>query len=389
MNENDSSLSTDVNDFRPGVLSRRQIQKLGEKGIIKGLINEKDIDPSSFDLHLGWQGWEMKGGVKCLKGENISSLIANKEFTEKPHDISIHPLELTENKTYLFQLKETIHFREYPYLYGRATGRSSIGRLDVLVRLLINGHPCYDEVPNGYDGELFIEITPITFPIKIQGGLPISQLRIFKGDPELNEIKAKDLMLFGELMYGKNGERITNHSELSQLTLNLDSLKVDGREASAYKAQPSKDSPPIDLSAPKETYDSDKYWQCEKTTSGVIKIETEKFYILRSRERFRLPEDIAVYGQAVSENLGEIRIHYAGFAHPWFGHHTRTEIGTPLIFEVRGHNVDTFLRDGEVLANIKYYRMSEVIQKEDKEKVEAGSYQRQELTLSKYFKPWK
>lgn len=89
---------------------------------------------------------------------------------------------------------------------------------------------------------------------------------------------------------------------------------------------------------------------------------------------------MAVYCQAISETLGELRIHYAGFVHPGFG--TWNDEGTPVIFEVRGHNVTTYLHDKETLANINFYRMSEFATPEK------SQYDEQELQLSKYFKKW-
>ena len=51
--------------------------------------------------------------------------------------------------------------------------------------------------------------------------------------------------------------------------------------------------------------------------------------------------------------MGEIRIHYAGFVHPYFGFFLREwEKGTPLIFEVRGHQVPVSLADKEKMANL-------------------------------------
>jgi hypothetical protein len=80
--------------------------------------------------------------------------------------------------------------------------------------------------------------------------------------------------------------------------------------------------------------------------------------------------------------MGEWRIEYAGFAHPFFGQ-SRTE-GTPIIFEVRGHNVRTILTDGIPLGNVRFLRMSE----EAKATKEPPSYEQQELALSKCFKGW-
>jgi hypothetical protein len=54
-----------------------------------------------------------------------------------------------------------------------------------------------------------------------------------------------------------------------------------------------------------------------------------------------------------------MRIHYAGFVHPWFGlNRGDDKEGTPLIFEVRGHDLPTVLGHKEKLARLEYYRMS-------------------------------
>ena len=110
----------------------------------------------------------------------------------------------------------------------------------------------------------------------------------------------------------------------------------------------------------------------------------ENFYILRSYERMLLPNDIAVSCIAYTENLGELRIHYQGFAHSNFGHHNEKDkkIGTPLIFEARCHSFDVKIRNKEQFARIEYYKMS-------KPTNTPSGYLTQELELSKIFKKWK
>jgi hypothetical protein len=56
--------------------------------------------------------------------------------------------------------------------------------------------------------------------------------------------------------------------------------------------------------------------------------------------------------------------------------------GTPLIFEVRGHQVNVSLRHGERLANLTLYRMSE------NAKPEKSDYGTQTLKLSGFFSKW-
>ncbi len=112
---------------------------------------------------------------------------------------------------------------------------------------------------------------------------------------------------------------------------------------------------------------------------------------LRSKEKIALTKGIAVYCRAIDETLGEMRIHYAGFAHPLFGRSRDDDkVGKPLIFEVRAHNVKVNLRDGEKLAHLIFYRMSEDVLEEKESLVgaEKSGYEDQDLKLSGYFGKW-
>jgi hypothetical protein len=55
-----------------------------------------------------------------------------------------------------------------------------------------------------------------------------------------------------------------------------------------------------------------------------------------------------------------------------------------LIFEVRGHDVNVSLGDGEPLAKLLFYRMSENAKPNDDDR----DYNDQILELSKYFDKW-
>lgn len=134
----------------------------------------------------------------------------------------------------------------------------------------------------------------------------------------------------------------------------------------------------------KSEYDPREFWepiQADPTKS--VTIEKDRFYIFRSVERFCVPKHLSVDCQAYSEGLGDIRIHYAGFAHPFFGDN-HSKGGAPLIFEVRGHSVNTILRHGDSLAKVYFRRMSIPAGQPSK----PSSYSDQELTLSRCFKPW-
>jgi dCTP deaminase len=149
---------------------------------------------------------------------------------------------------------------------------------------------------------------------------------------------------------------------------------------SGFVAKKGEPPSPIDPDK-KGYYSAPDFWEGVKATDGAIYLEPNRLYILRSRERLRLPGHIALECQAYTETMGEWRIEYAGFAHPYFGW-TRTE-GSPLMFEVRGHNIPTILTDGIPLGNVCFRRMSKPAEQEKK-----SQYEKQELKLSGCFKEW-
>jgi dCTP deaminase len=153
--------------------------------------------------------------------------------------------------------------------------------------------------------------------------------------------------------------------------------------ASAFCARLDEETP-IDLSQG-STNKPCKYWKILQSEDGRLQIQKNDFYILRSKQRIKTPKGIAVYCKAIDETIGEMRIHYAGFVHPGFGIGREDEQpGTPLIFEVRGHDVNVCLQDDEKLAKLIFYRMSEENDCQNPE----HDYNNQELKLSKFFAPW-
>jgi len=378
-----------MDNWRPGVLNKEQIIELCNSNKIGNADSGNIKDPSSIDLHITDPVYELKGCVKPKSDQDINLLIRNFE-TRQCNFNADGLISLKKEKTYIFSVVEHIDFLNTSFC-GQATGKSTFGRLDILTRLLTSHSDSYDFVRPDYQGSLWVEVTPITFPIKIKKGMSLNQLRIYKGEPQACCISKRDLPLWGDLILDENGDKIDKTVELDKLTLNLYEDPELGNGICAFGAKQN-----LDQSVPNELdltidlkkgefIEGDIYWN--KLTPSQqsplsLEIEPEHFFILRSKERFRLPESVAIYCQAVTENLGELRIHYAGFAHPCFGTERGDGKGAPLIFEVRGHNIKAFLQHGETLARIEYYYMS----KDAEIGTYEPSYHNQELTLSKYFK---
>jgi len=373
----------------PGVLSKRQMKKFVKAGYIDGIESDKEeiYDYSSLDLHLSDKGYRMlKGAVKPC-GDLYMPILNDHSLAEELRADSNGCFTLKSHSCYVFRLKEKLIPSYYDEcFYGQATAKSSIGRLDVIARLIVEGMYSYEQMypfKENFSGNMFLEVIPISFDICVKEGTSLSQLRLFYGSEK--EAIIDNESLIRQILHGSDDGK-------GFLSVEVKDKVIGGIKVAAFRAK--KDIPEyIDLSE-KEATDPCKYFCFESVGSeGRLAIKNGEFYILRSKERIALPSGVAVYCRPMDETLGEMRIHYAGFAHPFFGMERKDkQIGTPLIFEVRGHNVDVNLADNEKLARLTFYRMSEEAEKEKKAEKESdnssGPYDNQDLTLSNLFKKW-
>lgn len=382
----------------PGALSGNQLRELWGPGYIRARTRRKpSFDASSLDLHLTGEGYRLtQGSVKPYGGRYLTQ-ITNAGLTEPLALGDDGAFLLQPRSTYLFRLDEEVHSTDdlsEAKMYGQATAKSSVGRLDVLARLIVDGMECYESfdpggLPRGR-GELYLEVTPITFPVKVKEGSSLSQLRIFYGNPDSVVLHAPEL--YATMLHRDDGKSSADD------VISVDLQKVEGLGFSAFCASSAPKKEPICLwEEEKGKVDPKAYWEPKESVpcgDGLrLRIEKSYFYILRSKERIAVPPGIAVYCRASDETIGEMRIHYAGFAHPNFGWSRKDgRTGTPLIFEVRGHDVNVSLRDGEKMARLICYRMSQDYTKESKadstDPKQEDSYNEQELRLSNYFREW-
>ena len=370
-------------DWIPGVLNRDQMRSLVEEALVSvsGSV-EPLLDESSLDLTLSDEAYKMvNGAVKPSGGKPYSSCLKQTGLAEKltPKDGSF----LLEAKaTYIFKLNEKLERKLGKIqIYGQATAKSSVGRVDVLARLIVDGmdtYECFD--PTGLEkqsGEMYLEITPITFSVRVRTNTSLSQLRFFYGDPRDVEIRSD--VLYRTVFHGDEKK----HD--GSLSVDLQNTDVGGLTTSAFCAEGGGDVEPITLWVADDKPDPCKHWRFKESSSERLTIAAERFYILRSKERISVPPGVAIYCRASDETIGEMRIHYAGFVHPLFGcRRSDGQMGTPLIFEVRGHQVNVSLADGERMANLTFYRMSQ----DANQKGTPTGYENQTLKLSKFFADW-
>jgi len=382
-----------------GVLATEQVQDLINKGFIAGRTrNNPKPGASAFDLTIGNKAWKLEEGQRPTTRElgKIKSLAKPLVPLSDSHG---EYFEFAAGGIYLIELDPYLELP--PNISGRATGKSSVGRLDVITRLIANSCREYDVVPAGYGGDLHLLLMPQTFTIRVDTRGSVNQLRLFSG-PQNVGILTRDMLRHYPLWHVLNAEadayetwdnlvtepKLTDDPLLCDLTVDLGDVEcpyifkarpgvntaLDLREA-AYQAEEGGGFDPAKFfeKIPIDSKGADRF----------VILETKGFYIMKSRERLRIPNDVAVEVVAISERIGDIRIHYAGFAHAGFGcDPDSTKLGAPLIFEVRATDMTTKLYHSSVLARIQLFRMSM------KTEPDKSPYDKQELKLSKIFRAW-
>ena len=83
-----------------------------------------------------------------------------------------------------------------------ANPKSSTGRLDVFTRVIGDRARGFDQMPAGYKGPLYLEVSPRTFPVLVRTGSRLSQMRFRCGDTRLSPaahqaLHASDTLVIG------------------------------------------------------------------------------------------------------------------------------------------------------------------------------------------------
>lgn len=342
-------------------------------------ITEDQIQPSSIDLRLSNEAYHVRASF--LPGSSTTLLTKAKSngMLNEIIDIS-KPTLLQPGIIYIIPLMESLNLPSS--VFGIANPKSSTGRLDIFTRLITEPGDEFERVSRGYRGKLYIEVLSQTFPIIVQSGMTLNQLRFGRGriDPTGDGTLRK---LDEDTPFTSAHEEGEQSNIDRGLRINVD-LQGNGSGIVAYKAN--KCSAPIDLGKI-GYYDPADYWTpIYRNEKLQIVLEPGAFYILASKERVTVPPDFAAEMLPYDLATQEFRVHYAGFFDPGFGYGTKGEIpGTRAVLEVRASQMPILLEDGQLVGRLNYFKMSARPKKLYGGTI-GSNYQRQGLTLSKHFK---
>ena len=216
-------------------------------------IAPAQIQPASLDLRLGARAFRLRAGFLPGAGdlEERVRALATSEL-----DLTGDGAVLEQGVVYVIPLQEALALA--PDTTARFNPRSSTGRCDIFTRVLLPGHSRFDEAPAGFTGTPWLEVVPLSFPVRLVRGDRLCQLRLAQGSAaltadELRAVHAETPLCFREGRPVPEDE-LAFHDDGSVAL----SLGLEGRDPVGWRAAMFTDV--VDFGA-EARHARDDYWQ--------------------------------------------------------------------------------------------------------------------------------
>ena len=376
-----------------GILPSQKIKEMVAAGAIKAVpsskgIEDDQIQPASIDLRLGDYAYPVD--TSFLPGKGMKVLEKMRQLDERYADFKVdlrHGAVLEKGRVYVIPLQEAITLRSEVAAF--ANPKSSTGRLDILTRLIADEATAFDQVGEGYKGELFLEVAPRSFSVVVKTGTRLNQLRFRRTRGEVPKAIAsgdwKQLLEEGQIVDFRDQDKSAKFNKTGELPFTVD-LEGGGRPGDLIGYRAKKHTRRIDLE--RRDYDPLDFWEpirFHKTSSLIL--DPDEFYILMTKEAIAVPPEYAAEMLPYDTRAGEFRVHYAGFFDPGFGWDgTNNKAGSSRgVLEVRSHEVPFLLEHGQTVGWLRYERMAakpDLLYGQDIK----SNYQGQGLKLAKQFR---
>ncbi|NNE88464.1 MAG: 2'-deoxycytidine 5'-triphosphate deaminase [Silicimonas sp.] len=354
-----------------GVLPDSAIRAMIRDGAVSAETDvvPSQVQPASLDLRLGAKAYRVRASFLAGRDRSVADRLS---------DFTMHEIDLTggavleKDCVYVVPLLESLALPKG--VSGAASAKSSIGRLDLLTRIITDHGTEFDRVPDGYSGPLYAEICPQSFSVIAQTGQMLTQIIFRQGqtaidDDALRALHAKTPIVSGDAAISGG------------LGFSVD-LKPDSGTLVGYRAKPH--TGVIDL-AKLAHYDPREFWEEVRTDTGWIILDPGAFYILVSREAIVIPPNFAAEMAPYLAMVGEFRVHYAGFFDPGFGWAEAGGSGSRGVLEVRCHEAPFVLEHGQIVGRLIYEKMADTPDALYGREI-SSNYQGQGLKLSKHFR---
>jgi len=369
--------------YRKGVLPCQHLERAIGAGVIDAgrfTIPPENVQPASLDLRLG----EVAYRIRC------SFLPGRQAVEHRVKDYIIDELDLRgdgavleSKRPYLIPLKERLSLPEK--IRGKANPKSSTGRIDVFTRVITDESYRFDEIAAGYEGQLYLEVVPLSFPVRVREDLSLNQLRLSVGSALLTD---DDVRAFhnGDPLLFHRGEPVPAEKLAfgGGLFLGLD-LHGDDHGFVGHRARDN--APLLDVAkSAAAPVDPEPFWESVRHEQGDrVVLTPQRFYLLMSNEAVCIPPTLASEMTAYDPTSGELRTHYAGFFDPGFGYDPGgASTGSRAALEVRAHDVPFMIEHGQRVCKLTFEQMLEAPDRLYGQGI-GSNYQGQLETLSKHF----
>jgi dCTP deaminase len=357
-----------------GILPDRSIVKLTEAGQVRpsAPYAEGQVQPASLDLRLGPKAYRVRASFLPGRETTVAERIA---------DLRLHTIDLTDSAVletgcvYIVPLMESLALPAD--ISATANPKSSTGRLDVFTRVIADRSRGFDQVAAGYEGPLYAEISPRTFPVLVRQGSRLSQIRFRRGDTSLDAAQLRAL---------HERERLVDSDDADLTNGVAVGVDLSGEFAGGligYRAKRHTGLIDVDL---RNGYDVAEYWEpMHARADESLILDPNEFYILASKEAVQVPPDYAAEMVPFDPLVGEFRVHYAGFFDPGFGYAGAGGRGARAVLEVRSREVPFIIEHGQIVGRLVYEAMMGRPDTLYGQGI-GSNYQAQSLKLSKHFK---
>ncbi len=365
-----------------GVLPNQWLTAAIREGVIDAgefTIPGSNVQPASLDLRLGEVAYRMR----------CSFLPDRSAVEDKLGDLVLESLDLHRGgvvlepgRPYLIPLKERLSLP--PTIRAKANPKSSTGRLDVFTRVITDGSYRFDEIGAGYHGRLYLEVVPLSFPVRVRENLALNQLRLSVGRSEVSDAEIRTRHEVSPLLYEAGvAVPVDRLAVASGLFLSLD---LKGETSDGWVGYRARENTALLDMTRQGPFDRDEYWErVRREEGGRIVLSPKRFYLLLSKEAVTIPPNLAAEMTAYDPTSGELRTHYAGFFDPGFGYDPGGGFhGSRAALEVRAHDVPFMVEHGQPVCKLTFERMLEAPTSLYGPAI-GSSYQQQEETLGKHF----
>lgn len=386
-----------------GVLPVQKLKVLKEAGVITAEddypIQDNQFQPNSIDLRLGTKAYRVRSSFLPEEESVQQKLDKLKQYEFSITDGAV----LETNCVYIIPLLESLNLPNQispqgplgangtgdvriiseEHLSAKANPKSTTGRLDIFTRVITDYSHRFEEIRPGYNGKLYLEVVPKSFPIKVRTGQRLNQLRIRHGHTILSDQDILRLHDADPLLFNGDGSQLSLDKMKVQNGLFL-SVNLHDRDGAlvGYKAKKHRDL--IDLDNINH-YKIEDFWEpMYARKDDHLILEPEAFYIFASKERCRIPSHLAAEMIAYDTGSGELRTHYAGFFDSGFGGSV-SDKGARAVLEVRSHDVPFLIEDGQTFCSMRFEPNTEVPEFTYGVDIKSN-YQGQGLKLGKHFK---